>query len=66
MKIIDIADHLKPYAIIKGLVTNFQQSWSEYLGKVVSSDAICFNSGNSLLSGQQVQSGFGAFFRCVM
>lgn len=53
-----IRDLLKYYAIIKGLAANFQQAWSTYLGKVVSSDVICFNSGKSSLSCHQTTCSF--------
>ena len=42
------------YVIIKGLVTNFQQACSRYLGKAISSDVICFSTGKPLLSGRQM------------
>ena len=34
--------------------TNFWQAWSNYLGKAVPSDVVCFNSGSYLLSGHQM------------
>lgn len=50
----DIGDHLKCYVIIRSLATNFQKAWSGYPGKAVSLDVLCFNSGKTLLSGQQM------------
>ena len=39
IKITDIRDHLKCY-VINSLETDFQQVWSRYPGKAVSSDAV--------------------------
>ena len=46
---------MKHYAIIKGLVANFQQAWSGYLGKAISSDLVCFSSEKFLFSGHQMK-----------
>lgn len=48
-----MSSHQKCHVITKYLLTNLHQSWSRYLGKAVSSNAIS-NSEKSLLSGHQI------------